>query len=776
MLNVTQQSTSPVLTLVLDDNTSKTLALPTEKALPVRNLVLSATSVQFELQVQGKWQAVTIKTPVNNAFSPPLTLAKATVSLTSAAAQPLPTAKVNNASAASISTTQPVPAVPALAQLTVQAPSQSMGKLSTAQMVQLIGLLSGKPSQSTHNANNGSSKLHLPVQLSQGQQALSIPALGGKLTLTDVLYQSLARLDSASQSQLTLALQATNNTLKPQLFMGQKPLAQLPIATEKVASWLSKLKSELTLSRSAQTWQLSTPTQRIPWQMSNSAAHTATSLISSAQNTIAVKITKHDQHIQLHTQGQKIAVPLLENSLRANTPTKPVAHTGQTPLAAKEATSLVASASTHTANTGEKPATAATASPLIPSSAKGDHKTALQFALAQIKQFAQKGVEKWQQTDKTPVVNTPATNTAASWQATRALSPALMNTLPNALTTATTPKPAPVVKLANQITQVLSQFSAAADSSARAHTLMMPTPLAKITRQLAAPLITQQPLTGSDKFVHHLNKVEHDLPNLPPALQKLVNQAFSRMISPAMPMAMQVAQLQGLLQPSALSHVQYQQTVTGMLDTLVTSLLAAQTLPASNSEPATPQMVSLLKLLLPNLAKTANPNQIWQQLQQPSAQNLMADLNALQQGLTPQPLQVQNATPADNNPLVQLFLPLKLPPEHNPTQLTIGRYKKHIAKEGLNKEVWFVRLTFDYANQGQLSVQAQLMEKHLDCELAASSSHVSQLAQTHLDGLKRKLQQHGLQVGELHLKQVTEQELAHQQQHFASHAIVNIKV
>jgi hypothetical protein len=114
---------------------------------------------------------------------------------------------------------------------------------------------------------------------------------------------------------------------------------------------------------------------------------------------------------------------------------------------------------------------------------------------------------------------------------------------------------------------------------------------------------------------------------------------------------------------------------------------------------------------------------------------------------------------------------MKLPPEAGQTEITLGQYKKG-SVDKTEKNVWFVRLNFDYAQQGQLQIVAELMDKALDCQLLASSQEVSAIAHPHLDSLRAKLAQHGLQVGELNLKRGD----ASHQAFYQSHAIINIKV
>ncbi len=86
--------------------------------------------------------------------------------------------------------------------------------------------------------------------------------------------------------------------------------------------------------------------------------------------------------------------------------------------------------------------------------------------------------------------------------------------------------------------------------------------------------------------------------------------------------------------------------------------------------------------------------------------------------------------------------------------------------------MWFVRLNFDFATLGKLQVTAEVMDTAVNCQLLASSQEVTALAHPHLDTLRHKLASHGLNVGELSLKQGA----TTHQAFYKSHAIINIKV
>ena len=180
---------------------------------------------------------------------------------------------------------------------------------------------------------------------------------------------------------------------------------------------------------------------------------------------------------------------------------------------------------------------------------------------------------------------------------------------------------------------------------------------------------------------------------------------------------------------------------------------------------------ALLQVLLPTFKVGNSANKLLEQLQQPQVQALAGELTQIKNALS----QVQ--TPAisqqpDTNALVQFLLPMKLPAEAAQTEITLGQYKKHSSGKLADKNVWFIRLNFDYAELGKLQIIAELMDKALDCQLLASTQAVSALAHPHLDNLRSKLAKQGLQVGELKLKRADD----NHQAFYQSHAIINIKV
>ncbi|MCF2916766.1 flagellar hook-length control protein FliK [Pseudoalteromonas sp. Cn5-37] len=257
-------------------------------------------------------------------------------------------------------------------------------------------------------------------------------------------------------------------------------------------------------------------------------------------------------------------------------------------------------------------------------------------------------------------------------------------------------------------------------------------------------------------------------------LNRLVNQAFNRMISSQnMHPTTIERELLSILRPTALPSQTQQASFSQGLEQLAVASLAA---PIINQAPTNLSfnnqtgLDALLQVLVPNF-KAVNGNKLLEQLQQPAMQAMAAEASQLKNTLA----QVQT-TPInqqqDNSALVQFFLPMKLPPETGQTEISLGQYKKPSKNKLEAKNVWFVRLNFDYAQLGKLQITAEVMDKAVDCQLLASSQEVTALAHPHLETLRHKLTGHGLNVGELNLQQGT----SNHQAFYKSHAIINIKV
>lgn len=307
---------------------------------------------------------------------------------------------------------------------------------------------------------------------------------------------------------------------------------------------------------------------------------------------------------------------------------------------------------------------------------------------------------------------------------------------------------------------------------------LQPTEAKLLTPLLNLPpsaLKADPPLKHSPLLSGQITDIASKATQNTPDLTRLVNQAFNRMVSSnnIHPATIQ-RELLSTLQPLHTNNDSLQSSFTKGLEQLAVTILAAPIINNSASPISFNNQTgvdALLNVLLPTFKVGNGGEKLVEQLQLAQIQELAGELIQVKNTLS----QVQVTTPAqqnDSNPLAQFLFPMKLPPEAGQTEITLGQYKKPSHDKTQDKNVWFVRLNFDYAQLGQLQIVAELMDKALDCQLLASSQEVSAIAHPHLDNLRAKLAQHGLQVGELNLKRGD----ASHQSFYQSHAIINIKV
>lgn len=331
-------------------------------------------------------------------------------------------------------------------------------------------------------------------------------------------------------------------------------------------------------------------------------------------------------------------------------------------------------------------------------------------------------------------------------------------------------------KVAQQQTQLHAPFLAAKEPNLAQPLLpIRPIEVALIAKLL--PLPESKPLVSTPlpvQLTEKLVALSEQNSSSSVDLNRLVNQAFNRMISSQnMHPTTIERELLSILRPTALPSQTQQASFSQGLEQLAVASLAAPIInqaPTSISFNNQTGLDALLQVLVPNF-KAVNGSKLLEQLQQPTMQAMAAEVSQLKHTLT----QVQT-TPInqqqDNSALAQFFLPMKLPPETGQTEISLGQYKKPSKNKLEAKNVWFVRLNFDYAQLGKLQITAEVMDKAVDCQLLASSQEVTALAHPHLETLRHKLASHGLNVGELNLQQG----VSNHQAFYKSHAIINIKV
>ena len=331
-------------------------------------------------------------------------------------------------------------------------------------------------------------------------------------------------------------------------------------------------------------------------------------------------------------------------------------------------------------------------------------------------------------------------------------------------------------KAAQQQTQLHAPFLAAKEPNL-AQSLLPIRPIEAALIAKLLPLPESKPLVSAPlpvQLTEKLVALSEQNTSSSVDLNRLVNQAFNRMISSQnMHPTTIERELLSILRPTALPSQTQQASFSQGLEQLAVASLAAPIInqaPTSISFNNQTGLDALLQVLVPNF-KAVNGSKLLEQLQQPAIQAMAAEVSQLKQTLT----QVQT-TPInqqqDNSALAQFFLPMKLPPETGQTEISLGQYKKPSKNKLEAKNVWFVRLNFDYAQLGKLQITAEVMDKAVDCQLLASSQEVTALAHPHLETLRHKLASHGLNVGELNLQQG----VSNHQAFYKSHAIINIKV
>jgi len=322
-------------------------------------------------------------------------------------------------------------------------------------------------------------------------------------------------------------------------------------------------------------------------------------------------------------------------------------------------------------------------------------------------------------------------------------------------------------------------------------------PTETIEKRLIKPFIEELNLKSAEKKLPELsseqiNKLTGFKDNKSPDLTRLVHQAFARMIDEKQhsakqivselnlsrndPQATQPQMSQSLPSQNLLNSPIQNAGLLNNVEKLLFTFLAASKFNQNeqvNNKHIEAQFVELLKTLQPNF-KAQNISQLQQQL--PSLNSpLMNDLvqlnNSLQQNVS-QPVSQTQSQSSDVQLLISLFLPTKLPDDCKQTHLQIGNYKKPAKGNLPEKTVWYIRLNFDYALTGKLSVQAELMDKSVECHITGNSAQVCALAEPHLDTLRRKLSAHGLQVGDIELIE----DATKAERFFNQHAIVNIQV
>lgn len=741
-ISIQPSTTSDTRAVLSDASTKSELNLSTQ-TFTARNIVIKPDSLQMEVELNGRWQP--LRLAINNGNTVPIRIEEALITVH------------NNGQS-----------------LTLKTPEQNVQIKAANALLSLLTLLKNQhPSTNIQHHVSVTEKPHPQLHFNK---------LGMSLSINPALAQVLK-----NESKLVAGIQADAHKISFTLFnQFEDKLLAGTISKHKVIDSLSAQKQMPLMLVDKQSVQIKFTESQQPLKLSNALINAQPS--KAINKWFPVEISKQTQGIKLSQVPQSHLLALAH----------PV----------KRQFSGVTTQPTTTIQNVDS---------VRPETTLKYTKPLLNISLDDIKLAVKTALIKWA-TLPFSGPNNPKL-TSATPGSTATFTPQLINQVgrPMVLQSAQHPAQPPVVQLLSQLTQVLqdpilaksslpdkevgqtnptllkvqtSPLIAAQETNLSANTPRQKSlsdapyvPKLPIERLLLSTLLSvkpsNQPITAVNSdispnieaLLNYKNSNSIDL-------TRLVNNAFSRMISEENTNSEKVLQelqpqLGQLLSSQPKATIKTAANFTQALDKLLVTLIAAPKAVQGYSEDAQLERLhTLLKTLTPEF-KSVQPKLMLQNLpllQSQLVDDLIQVNNASHVNLPANP----NAAKFDSDTqlLLSLFLPMKLPSECKQTELQIGQYKRKAKENMPEKTVWFVRLNFDYANQGKISAHAELMDKSLDIQLLASTVQARQLAAPHIDGLRRKLSEHGLQVSEIALSENAEQvELF-----FNSHSIVNIQV
>ncbi|TMO63302.1 flagellar hook-length control protein FliK [Pseudoalteromonas aurantia] len=742
-ISIQPSSTSDTRAALSDAGTKSELNLSTQ-TFTARNIVIKPNSLQMEVELNGRWQP--LRLAINNGNTVPIRIEEALITIH------------NNGQS-----------------LTLKTPEQNVQIKAANALLSLLTLLKNQhPSTNIQHHVSVTEKPHPQLHFNK---------LGMSLSINPVLAQVLK-----NESKLVAGIQADAHKISFTLFnQFEDKLLAGTISKHKVIDSLSAQKQMPLMLVDKQSVQIKFTESQQPLKLSDALVNAQPS--KAGNKWFPVEISKQTQGVKLSQVPQSHLLALSHPVKRqfSDVTTQPTT-TIQNVDSVRLETTL------------------------------NYTKPLLNISLDDIKLAVKTALIKWA-TLPFSGPNNPKL-TSATPKSTATFTPQLINQVgrPMVLQSAQHPAQPPIVQLLSQLTQVLqdpilaksslsdkevgqtnptllkvltSPLIAVQETNLSANTPRQKplseapyVPKRPIERLLLSTLLAVKPSNQSNTAVNSdISPKIEALFNYRNSnsidLTRLVNNAFSRMISEENTNSEKVLQE---LQPQLgqLLSSQPKTTIkataanfTQALDKLLVTLIAAPKAVQGYSEDAKLERLhTLLKTLTPEF-KSVQPKQMLQNLpllQSQLVDDLIQVNNASHVNLPANP----NAAKFDSDTqlLLSLFLPMKLPSECKQTELQIGQYKRKAKENMPEKTVWFIRLNFDYANQGKISAHAELMDKSLDIQLLASTVQARQLAAPHIDGLRRKLSEHGLQVSEIALSENAEQvELF-----FNSHSIVNIQI
>ena len=114
---------------------------------------------------------------------------------------------------------------------------------------------------------------------------------------------------------------------------------------------------------------------------------------------------------------------------------------------------------------------------------------------------------------------------------------------------------------------------------------------------------------------------------------------------------------------------------------------------------------------------------------------------------------------------------MQLPETVKQTEINLGQYKKN-NEAGEQKDVWFIRLNFNFENLGQLEANAQLMDKSVKCTFKSRNKALIIKAEPYISSFKQRLIEQGLSVSKISI----EHGGSNESDVYKAHSIINIKV
>ncbi|WP_404338981.1 flagellar hook-length control protein FliK [Pseudoalteromonas mariniglutinosa] len=703
--------------------------IPNGENLHARNIVFAKHSVHMEVMVNNSWQ--TLRLAIEHEAP-----------------------RVDKILAATISLSQDGK------QLSITPSPISLSLTKTSHLQALLNLLT---------QNDRHAIKPLPAEIATQKTALMIPSLRTEIALNKMVTELLinetplkAIILPASAKQAGFMLNIINRY--------GDTLHQQPVSSARISQLLAKLAPQLTLALTTDHAVISSPT-------------------SNTKLTIPFKELMPQQAKLLTSHSQLSNTPLMTDVVANKAQLQLSSHTKTHLIVLKNALSETFQQLLKQQTSNDSSSRPLPIQPL--SSAQSPIKSWLQHSFADLKTRVADAVRYFEH--RAPLKQTVSQQSTSINSHTTLLKLNKIDIIAHAKQALPNAANSQFAK-ALPLVQLLQQLQSASTTIEQQYVKTPPitTPLkpltGKLTRTSMLPLATKllTPLLKANankldlyslnryQLTNQIEKLSHAISNQAPDLNRLVNHAFDRLISSQNIHANAVQrEVLSIAQPKTLNTAMLQSSFTQALEQLTVTFMAA---PLLNS-PATHLSINkqtgidaLLQVLVPNF-KPSSSAKLLEQIQQPTVQALTGELTQLKSALSSVQTTPINQQP-ESNPLVQFFLPMKLPPEAGQTEITLGQYKKPNKHNVEGKNVWFIRLNFDYADLGQLQITAELMDSAVDCQLLASSQAVTALAHPHLETLRHKLSSHGLQVGEVNLSQGSSQHQAFYQ----SHAIINIKV